>query len=248
MAALAAIGVAVAALVALVIKNWDEIKAKTIEVWNALKTTIETSWENIKTKTSEVWNSIKENLTTLWENIKSTADEKFNALKTNVEQIWDNIKNSAKTKWEEVKKMITDPIDQAKTHVKNALDAISGFFSGLKLEFPKIKLPHFKISGGFSINPPSVPSFGVEWYDKGGIFSSPTVIGVGEKRPEFVGALDDLREIVADVIDNRSGVGSVLITGNTFNVRDDNDIKRIAQEIYKMTQKNNRGKGLVTPA
>ena len=43
-----------------------------------------------------------------------------------------------------------------------------------------------------------MPHFSVSWYDKGGIFDRPTVIGVGEKRPEFVGALDDLRGIVRD--------------------------------------------------
>lgn len=39
---------------------------------------------------------------------------------------------------------------------------------------------------------------GINWYDKGGVFNSPNIIGVGEKRPEFVGALDDLRQIVRD--------------------------------------------------
>ena len=48
-----------------------------------------------------------------------------------------------------------------------------------------------------------LPSFSVEWYDKGGIFDHPSIIGVGEKRPEFVGALDDLRQIVRE----ESGAG-----------------------------------------
>jgi hypothetical protein len=47
----------------------------------------------------------------------------------------------------------------------------------------------------------------VSWYDKGGIFTQPSIIGVCEKRPEFVGALDDLREIVRE----EAGVGNVTI-------------------------------------
>ena len=47
----------------------------------------------------------------------------------------------------------------------------------------------------------------MDWYDKGGIFSSPTVIGVGERRPEFVGALDDLRAIVRE----EAGAGSTQL-------------------------------------
>lgn len=84
---------------------------------------------------------------------------------------------------------------------------------------------------------------GVQWYDKGGIFKSPTVIGVGEKRPEFVGALDDLKAIVAEVID-RKGVSTaegVVITGNTFNVRTDDDIRRIAEELQRLSDRNKRG-------
>lgn len=83
---------------------------------------------------------------------------------------------------------------------------------------------------------------GVQWYDSGGIFRSPTIIGVGEKRPEFVGALDDLKTIVADVIDRKgTGGGEVLITGNTFVVRTDDDIRRIAEELKRLQDREKRG-------
>lgn len=83
---------------------------------------------------------------------------------------------------------------------------------------------------------------GVQWYDSGGIFRSPTVIGVGEKRPEFVGALDDLKTIVADVIDRKgTGGGEVLITGNTFVVRTEDDIRRIAEELKRLQDREKRG-------
>ena len=88
----------------------------------------------------------------------------------------------------------------------NAINAIRSILSG-HLPFPHIKLPHFSISGKFSLDPPSIPHFSVRWYDKGGIFDHPSVIGVGEKRPEFVGALDDLRDIVRE----ESGLGNVTI-------------------------------------
>ena len=61
-----------------------------------------------------------------------------------------------------------------------------------------IRLPHFSLRGSFNLEKGTVPYVSVRWYDKGGIFDRPSIIGVGEKRPEFVGALDDLREIVRE--------------------------------------------------
>lgn len=110
--------------------------------------------------------------------------------------------------------------DTLKTGAKNAINAIIGFFKNIKLpeiKIPKIKLPHFSITGKFSLSPLQVPKLGVKWYDKGGIFSSPSIIGVGEKRPEFVGALDDLREIVGSEIRKEGGNSDqpIVINVNT---------------------------------
>ncbi|QLY82230.1 phage tail tape measure protein [Clostridium intestinale] len=68
-------------------------------------------------------------------------------------------------------------------------DEIKGFFSGLKdfvsgkirdmftFQLPKIKLPHFRVNGEFSLLPPKAPSFSVDWYANGGIMTSPTLFG-----------------------------------------------------------------------
>lgn len=128
-----------------------------------------------------------------WDKIKATAAgiaasvvAAFNGLRARVAAIWNSIKTA-----------ITTPINTAVNLVRSAIAKIKRILSG-KLSFPKVKLPHFSISGKFSLNPPSVPKLGVKWYDEGGIFTSPQVIGVGERRPEFVGALDDLRKIVRE--------------------------------------------------
>ena len=69
--------------------------------------------------------------------------------------------------------------------MRNVIDSIKGFFN-FSWSLPHLKLPHLSISGGFSINPPSVPHFGIDWYAKGGVFNGPSVIGVGEAGPEGV--------------------------------------------------------------
>lgn len=237
---------------------WNGIKSKTESVWNGLKSTvetvfnaikskIETIWNGIKSTTESIWNGIKSFLEGLWNGVKSTAESVFNGIKSTIEGVWNGIKTVTTSTWNAVKEAISKPINDAKDAVSRAIDRMKSILN-ITLPFPKIKLPHFKMSGKFSLNPPSVPSFSVDWYDKGGIFKNPTVIGVGEKRPEFVGALDDLRYLIGDELDKRADnkKGDILVTGNTFVVREEADIKKIAKEIYKLQQVEARRKGLVT--
>lgn len=201
---------AVIAIGVLLYKNWDTIKAKAAQ----LKEAIIATWNNIKTSVTNLVTNLKDKVTTTFNNLKTSVTSVFNSLKTAVTTVWNAIKTA-----------ITTPINAAKTAVQNAISAIKKILS-VKLSFPKIKIPHFSISGKFSLNPPSVPKFGVKWYDKGGIFSSPTVIGVGEKRPEFVGALDDLRKIVRD----EAGGGGGNITMNIY-ASPGMDVKQLAAEV-----------------
>ncbi len=73
-------------------------------------------------------------------------------------------------------------------------------------KLPKIKLPHFSITGKFSLNPPSIPRFGVSWYAKGGILTSPTIFGAsgntllggGEAGHEAVLPIDLLKQYIRE--------------------------------------------------
>lgn len=133
--------------------------------------------------------------------------------------------------------LIGEHMGNAQNVVSNALNAISGFFSGLHLSFPHIALPHFTISGGFSLDPPSVPSFGVEFYAKGAILTAPTVFGMnggkamvgGEAGHEAVLPISLLQGYI-DSAFQRNGAG----TSNTVNVTvntSGGDADEIANEV-----------------
>jgi len=145
-------------------KNWDLIKAKAQELW---------------TKLTETWNSIKTTIQQTIASIISNAVGKFNELKTRVTTIWNNIKTA-----------IITPIQNALDKVKEIVGKIKDAINNAKLKFPKLKLPHLKVSGKLSLDPPSVPKFSISWYKTGGIFDAPSVIGVGEAGPEAVVPLD----------------------------------------------------------
>lgn len=144
---------------------------------------------------------------------------------------WDTIKLKAselgthvKEKFNSVKESIMSPIREAVAFVSDEVGKIKGFFSNLKISLPHIPLPHFSLKGSLSLAPPSVPKLDVDWYDKGGTFYGPQVIGIAEKRPEFVGALDDLKDIMREVINEESTKTSQIIFQGNYSFADRQDI------------------------
>ena len=133
--------------------------------------------------------TMKENVTTAW-----------NTLKSNVSSAVEGIKSNAIQKFEDIKSKIQEKIESARDKVRDAIEKIKGFFN-FSWELPHIKLPHFSVSGEFSLNPPSIPHFDVDWYKTGGVFDAPSVIGVGEAGPEAVLPLETLWKKLDEIAD-----------------------------------------------
>lgn len=157
---------------------WNAISSKVSSVVNAVKNTVTTVFNAIKSVASSVWNGIKSVISTVVDGIKSKVSSVFNAVKSTVTSVFNGIKSTATTVWNGIKTAIVTPIEAAKNTIKGIVDKISGFFSGMKLELPHIKLPHFKISGKLSLSPPSVPHLSIDWYKEGGIMTKPTIFGM----------------------------------------------------------------------
>lgn len=201
-------------LIILAIQNWDVILQWFKEQWAAFTGWVQEKWQALGDFLTNAWAAIRDTAAVMWENIKTKIIEPFQSaweslkqkasdIKSSLSNAWTSIKTTASTMWEEIKEAVTSPFTRAKEKISEIIDTIKGFFPiSLGKIFSNISLPHFTVDGGefpWGIGGKGhMPSFDVEWYDKGGIFGSPTIIGVGEKRPEFVGALDDLRQIVRE--------------------------------------------------
>lgn len=155
------------AIVSTVTAQINDVKTVVTTVFNAVKTTATTIWNGIKNAISTVVDGIKSKVTSVFESVKSTATSLFNGIKSTATSVWNGIKTA-----------IVTPIEAARDKIHSALNAVSGFFSGLKLQLPHIKLPHFRVSGTLSISPPSVPHLSIDWYKEGGIMTKPTVFGM----------------------------------------------------------------------
>jgi len=123
------------------------------------------------------WDLVKAKAAALAKSVVSA----FNGLKARVAAIFNAVRDA-----------IVKPIQKAVNLVRSAIGKIKSIINGAKLKLPKIKLPHFSISGKFSLDPPSIPHVSVSWYKTGGIFDSPTIAGIGEAGPEAVVPLDTL--------------------------------------------------------
>jgi phage-related protein len=163
---------------------WDFIKPYLEAAWNWIKNTAVNVFNAIKEFLSGVWNGIKNTVTSIWEGIKSKASEVWQGMKDTITRKVDETKSSAESKFTELKEKIMTPIREAKDKIKGFIDEIVGFFKNMNISFPKIKMPHFKASGKFSLDPPSVPKLSVDWYAKGGLFpaNSPRLVGLGDNK------------------------------------------------------------------
>jgi phage-related minor tail protein len=187
------------------------------------------NWDSIKAKTSEIWNSVKDWLSNTWNNIKQTASN-----------VWSGIKSA-----------ILNPIESAKRTIMGIIDTIRNAFANMRIEIPRPKLPKISVdwrSVGVGNAKVSIPDFNINWYKMGGIFNRPSIIGVGEAGTEAVIPLDKMPGLIADALRDAMGGNQLAMAGGitvqNMYVRNDQDIKLIARELYNLQQTNARGRGL----
>lgn len=199
---------AVIAVGVLLYKNWDKIKAKAIE----LKDNLVATWENVKAR-----------ITAALASIKATILSAFNAIKGIVQRLWNN----------GVIRILTIPIRTAVAVIRTAINTIKRIINGAKLQLPKFKLPHFKISAGklpWGIGGKGTkPSISVDWYAKGAIFKKPTLLGagaalkgVGEAGAEAVLPLDllwdNMRSMADSIVNGVVSAQQMQAAGGPINI------------------------------
>lgn len=202
----------------------NQVKTTVVNTWNALLTTLGTITTTIKTTVTSTWNALWTTVTTIVGGIYTTVTTKFQNARDTVLGVFDAIKTG-----------IQNRLNNAYTTVSRIIDNIKGLFN-FSWSLPRPLLPHISWhweSVGGLLN---IPYFdGISWYARGGLFTQPTLAGLGEAGDEAALPLTDaVYSRIAQGISDQMGAGGILITGNTFNVRDEDDIQRIAERLATM--------------
>lgn len=182
----------------------ETISGTLSNVWNSIRSTASSVWNGIRSTASSVWNGIKDNvinpIRTAYDNVTS----KFSDLKNKIDDKINDIKSKVESTFNSIREKMESPIETAKNTIDGIIGTIKGWFPlSLGRIIDNIELPHFSLSGSFSLNPPSVPHISVDWWASGAVFNKATLIptingvhGVGEAGPEAVSPISVLQDYV----------------------------------------------------
>jgi phage-related protein len=232
----------------------DGIKNTFTTIWEAIKTAVSTAINNIQTVITTVWNSIKSVISNVLNEIITMVSNILNNVKSTFTSVWNGIKSTVSNVINGVKSTISSGLNAAKSTVSGVLNSIKTAFSNVwngcksvvsnainhiksimhfSWSLPKLKLPHISISGSFSLTPPSVPHFGIDWYkkamDDGMIMNQPTIFGYNAKSNQFLAGGEAGSETV---VGTQSLMDMIQDAVNNSGNRDDGAIQALLEAIY----------------
>lgn len=226
--------------------DWETGQIKT--GWQVARDSVKESFSGMRQSILDFCNDADRKIGNFKERVGKRLSDMKDVVIGKGQDIIEGFVNSIIKGWVNKKQWMIDSIIDTFNWIVEKIEKMFDF----ELPMPRVPKPiiHWETHSVLGMDF-SIPS-GISWHKKGAIFTKPTLFaspsgfhGVGEAGAEAVLPIEKLDGIVANaMIKAGGGNNGVTITGNTFNVRKEEDIDEIARKLYRLIESKKRGVGL----
>lgn len=256
------------ALVNFIVAKWNQAKQVSNQVWNAIKSFLSSIWNGIKSLASSIWSAVYNAVASKVNQAQSKVTSAWNKVKSVTSSAWNSVKSVIKSTVSSIGSILSSLASKAYSWGSNFMNMfISGVKSKINGIISTVKNVAASVAKYLGFHSPTdkgpasdsdkwAPNF-MKMFTDGIKKNIPNVARTVRMAAAELAALSNLSATptisvgystanISPVSQESAGIdGSVIITGNTFHVRKDSDIREIARELYSLQQKQLRARGRV---